>query len=601
MESGLRENIEKKANYWATNPVFDQKTRDEIENLLNEDQHDELAERFYRDLEFGTGGLRGIIGAGTNRINIYNIRKATYALGTYLINVFNGKKRVAISYDSRNFSRTFAEEASAVLAKMDIEALITRDLRPVPMLSFMVRHFDCHAGICITASHNPPEYNGFKVYWQTGGQIVPPHDQKIIEIYNSIARYEDIPQSEYREAIHSGLVIEIDKDLDTPYFSALSQFCFSLPGKDKFRIVYTPLHGTGGYPVVKVLKNFGFESIIVVPEQKDPDGRFPTVKSPNPEDPEALSMAIDLARREGADLVLATDPDSDRVGMAVREKDEYLFFNGHQIGSLLMDYTLRHMKKAGLLSTDAMVIKTIVTTDLQKKIADFYGVHCAETLTGFKWICDLIEEYESGSRLPYRKYICGGEESYGFLAGKCVRDKDAVMACAMVAEMVAAAKFEQKTVSDLLHDLFRRHGIFQESLHTLTLPGAKGAEVIKGMMSQFRETPPTTICDIQVEKMNDLSESKVLTYQEGQYKFTESIPLPSSNVLQFILVDGSKISVRPSGTEPKIKFYFSVYVHVEQQISDGLLKRKIEECQERLAILQAYFSKLATTGLHDSR
>lgn len=546
--------------YWTTANVFSSETQREIKGLVEQNNSKELTDRFYRDLEFGTGGLRGIMGAGTNRMNLYNIRKATTALAIYLRKNFpkNPAIKVAISYDSRNNSRLFSRAAAEVLAAHQITALITKDLRPTPMLSFMVRNYGCQAGLCITASHNPPEYNGYKVYWETGAQIIAPHDKAIIQIYNDLKHYEELRFVDYDAGLESGFIREIGEDLDDQYFSRVRSLRLQTTPKGPFKIVYTPLHGSGLMPVTAMLKDFGFNDVLVVPEQREPNGQFPTVKFPNPEDPEALTLALNLAKREKADMVLATDPDSDRIGMIVREHDDYVFFNGNQLGCLLVDYTLKAMQKANRLPANPLVIKTIVTTDLQKDIAHSYGADCEETLTGFKWICGLIEDYESGVKVPYKKYVCGGEESYGFLADSFVRDKDAVSACAIAAEMVESYKSQRLTCSDVLQKLFQQHGVYQESLFTITLPGKDGAESIKRMMNGMRSNPPQAIDQIQIDCILDYETSAVLKIQYGQPQKTDDITLPKSDVLQFVLVDGTKISVRPSGTEPKIKFYVSV-------------------------------------------
>ncbi|MCX6124435.1 MAG: phospho-sugar mutase [Proteobacteria bacterium] len=549
-----------RATYWASNPIFDQGSRREITNLIETHNIKELMERFYRDLEFGTGGLRGIMGPGTNRMNIYNIRKATTALALQIISVHGGSKtlKVAVSYDSRNMSREFAMAACEVLAAHKIESLITEELRPTPMLSFMVRHFNCQAGICVTASHNPAEYNGYKVYWDTGAQIISPHDQAIIARYSELAKYEDLPLLPFSEALTIGLAKFVGKELDDAYFAKIETLSLRKDGRDNFKIVYTPLHGSGLFPVTECLKRFGFKQVLVVPEQQEPNGNFPTVKYPNPEDPEALGLALNLAKKERADLVLGTDPDSDRIGIIVRENDVYTFFNGNQLGCLLVDYFLAGLKALDRMPKNPLVIKTIVTTDLQADIARGYGAECEETLTGFKWICGLIEDYESGRRKPYRKYVCGGEESYGFLADSFVRDKDAVSACCIASEMVAYHKSRGFTCSEVLAQIFQRHGLYQESLFTITMPGIDGAQAIKQMMTGLRTNPPTVIDGINVETLRDYANSQEVLLRPASLNPPGTLTLPKSDVLQFILTDGTKVSVRPSGTEPKIKFYVSV-------------------------------------------
>lgn len=587
--------IKEKAEYWAGADVFDDQTKGEIRDLLDQNAVKELTDRFYRDLEFGTGGLRGIIGAGTSRMNIYNIRKATSALSSYLKEVFREKDliSVAISYDSRRFSREFAQAAASVLAAYGIRSIITKELRPVPMLSFMVRKYECQAGICITASHNPPEYNGYKVYWNTGGQLVPPHDKEIIKLYNGIESYDNLPSISYEEGLASDIIKEVKEELDEDYLTrvqGLAMRAEEKKGNDQdIKIVYSPLHGTGLYPVTEALKRFGFNDVHIVPEQEKPDSDFPTVKSPNPEDKEALYLAVELAKKLNADLVMGTDPDSDRLGLVVREGDEFIPFNGNQIGSLLMEYILSSLKEKDKLPDNSLVIKTIVTTDLQKDIADFYNTSCEDTLTGFKWICDRVEEYESGVKKPYKKFICGGEESYGFLVDTFVRDKDAVISCAVAAEMVAFYKSKGLTLSKVLDQLFKRFGVYMESLFTVTLPGMDGAMAIKNKMQKLRSNPPTLIDNVQVQKLLDFAISQEKKWDGNGFVKSDNIELPQSNVLQFVLEDGTKVTARPSGTEPKIKFYFSVRTPVAKDIDDAKLEEAKKLCCERLKRIEDTF------------
>lgn len=587
--------VHERATYWATSSAFDPGTRSEISALIEARNDKELSERFYRDLEFGTGGLRGIMGAGTNRMNIYNIRKATTALASYLRDLHGAHKelKVALSYDSRHRSREFANAACEVFAAFDIKALITKELRPTPMLSFMVRHFGCAAGLCITASHNPPEYNGYKVYWETGAQVIPPHDKAIINKYNALTRYEDLKTIDYATGVSKGLIQELGSELDAPYFAKVDQLSLRKEGRENFKIVYTPLHGSGLYPVTDSLKRFGFRDVRVVPEQRDPNGSFPTVKYPNPEEPEALHLALELAKKENADLVLATDPDTDRIGIIVREKDQFVFFNGNQIGCLLIDFYLSGMKANGRMPKSPLVIKTIVTTDLQADLAREYGAACEETLTGFKWICGLIEDYESGTIKPYKQYVCGGEESYGFLADSFVRDKDAVSACCIAAEMVAYYKSKHLTCSEVLEQMFQRHGLYQESLFTITLPGRDGAEAIKRMMNGLRTHTPKTIDGISVKKLRDFETTQEYDLGPNGLNPAGRLTLPKSDVLQFILDDGTKVSVRPSGTEPKIKFYVSVKDPSAKGATVDRVRILQKSAVERLKRIEHEFVKLA--------
>ena len=592
----METNIIQQAQYWASSEDFSEATRHEIKSLVDAGAESELVDRFYANLEFGTGGLRGILGAGTSRMNRYNVQKATWALARYLRQVHPDRKdvRVAISYDSRNFSREFAEITAGVLAACQIKAIITEQLRPVPVLSFMVRKYKCQAGVCVTASHNPPAYNGYKVYWETGGQLVSPHDLKIIEIYNSITSYHAMPYKEFAQAKSCGMVEEVLKELDDDYLARVAKLSLRSTGKKQFKIAYSALHGSGSTLVLEGLKRFGFEkpSIFTVAEQMKPDGNFPTVKSPNPEDRNALTMAVALAKAKEADIVLATDPDCDRLGLAAREHGEYVFFNGNQIGSLLIDYILGSQKANGTLKPNGLVIKTIVTTEQQRDISNYYGVACEDTLTGFKWICDLIEQYETGSRKPYRQFICGGEESYGFLADSFVRDKDAVIACCLVAEMAAYHKSQGRTLSEVLDGLFLRHGVYLEELVNVNLPGHEGAMIIQEKMKRLREEPPSVINGIHVTKALDFSIAQELVQKDGRFVKGQGIDLPRSNVLQFILEDGTRVTARPSGTEPKIKFYFSVHGAVPVGAAFESLKDIKTRLQAKLQELSTTFTRM---------
>ena len=587
--------ITERAQYWATAQVFDPETRREIATLIEQNDAKELTERFYRDLEFGTGGLRGILGAGTSRMNIYNVRKATTALATYLKELHPGAQdlKVALSHDSRHYSRAFAKAAAEVLAAHGIQALLTQALRPVPMLSFMTRHFGCAAGVCVTASHNPPDYNGYKVYWRTGGQLVPPHDKNIIDIYARIKDYDQVKTIPFEEGIAQGLIKEVGAELDEAYFARVKSLSMHAEGRAGFKIVYTPLHGAGLYPVTEMLKRYGFTDVQVVPEQREPDGSFPTVKSPNPEVPAAMDMARALARKTDADLILATDPDCDRIGMEIKVEDRYFRPNGNQIGCLLNDYVLASLKEQGRLPIHPLVVKTIVTTDLQADLAAEYGATCDETLTGFKWICQLIEDYETGKRQPKRDFVCGGEESYGFLAGSFVRDKDAVIACSLAAEMVAYYKSKGLTVIQALDRMFTKHGVYQETLADLTLPGKEGAEQIAHMMDRLRRDPPREIDGIPVQKIRDFETRQETSATGDGFVKSGDLTLPRSNVLQFMLNDGTKISVRPSGTEPKIKFYVSVKAPEGKGQTGETLARIKSQATERTKRIEDIFVAMA--------
>lgn len=586
--------VSDRAKYWATSPVFDKETNREISNLLERHDDKELTDRFYRDLEFGTGGLRGILGAGTCRMNLYNVRKATTALAEYIVQTFGktSQLKIAVSHDSRHFSREFSKAVCEVMATYGIKSFLTKELRPVPMLSFLVRYKECQAGVCITASHNPPNYNGYKVYWNNGGQLVPPHDQAVIAKYGEISGYDSLKFMPFDEAKKAGLVEEIGDELDRAYFQKIKTLSLRSEGRDNFSIVYSPLHGTGGYPITEALKLFGFSKVAVVEEQRLPNGDFPTVKSPNPEDPAALAMALALGKKLGADLVMATDPDSDRLGMAVREDDDYWFLNGNEMGCLLAEYVLSQLKETGRMPAHPMFIKTIVTSELQREQAEYYGVHVEDTLTGFKWICQVIEEYESGKRQPKRQYVCGGEESYGFLAGDFVRDKDGVSSACLAAEMTAYYKSKGLSLRKVLDSIFLRHGVYRESLHTVTLPGKDGADAIKGIMQKMRTAPPKQICGVAVKTLNDFEKNKILSMTANGLVETGPLTLPKSDVLQFLLVDGTKVSVRPSGTEPKIKFYVSVKEALTSSSPNELEMRK-KRCQERVVEIEQAFVAMA--------
>ena len=587
----MQTQVWEQAKYWSENQVFDQDTRTEIGGLIKRSETQELEERFYKDLEFGTGGLRGVLGAGSSRMNIYNVRRASWALGQYILQkedqeALEHPLAVAVSFDSRRYSKEFAQETARVLAALGIKVFITKELRPVPMLSFMVRHFHCVAGVCITASHNPPEYNGFKVYWKTGGQLVPPHDQGVIDFYKQQHHFEKIALLDYQEAKVEELICELDQELDEPYFQKVLDLPCLETGMKNLKIVYTPIHGTGLHPVQTCLNRLGFHDLHVVLEQAKPDPEFPTVSSPNPEDPQALKRAVELAKEQDADIVLGTDPDCDRIGLVAKHQGEWVFLNGNELGSLLVDFVLKRLKETGQLPQDSLVIKTIVTTELQTKIAHFYGAQIEDTLTGFKWICQLIEDYETGAKTPYRQFICGGEESFGFLAGQFVRDKDAVIACAIASEMAHYYKEKGQSLVDALYALYDQFGCYHEKLHTITLKGKEGEEKIEGIMSRLRQHPPTEICGIKVAEIRDYKTSQIKQTRNQPSSCEATIPLPSSNVLQFILDDESRISARPSGTEPKIKFYVSVHEPVGTRGSS--LEQK-EICRARAKKLVEYF------------
>lgn len=552
----MTEEIRKKAEKWLA-PGFDEETRRQVKYLLENDEK-ELVESFYKDLEFGTGGLRGIMGVGTNRMNIYTLGMATQGLANYLKREFSeaGEIKAVIAHDSRNNSRLFAETTAKILSANNIKAILFDELKPTPELSFAIRHFGAQSGVVITASHNPKEYNGYKVYWEDGGQIISPHDKNIINEVQNIKSVDEI-NFESNDALIEIIGQEID-ELYTDKIKELSVRPDVIERNKGLSIVYTPIHGTGVKLVPMALKKIGFDTIYSIPEQDVPDGNFPTVISPNPEEPAALRMALDRAKEVDADLVMGTDPDSDRVGLAVRNREgKITLLNGNQAATLLIHYLISAWSETGKLTGNEYICKTIVTTDLLNKIADRHNVKHFDVLTGFKYIADIIKRNEGKL-----KFIGGGEESFGYLAGEFVRDKDAVMSCALLAEVTAWAKDKGKSLFDLLIDIYLEYGFYLEALTSVVRIGKKGEEEIRKMMEDFRSNPPSEINGSKVLRIHDYLESKTKDLENHK---EIDIDLPESNVLQFLLEDGTKISVRPSGTEPKIKFYFSVNEKLEKR------------------------------------
>ncbi|MFP4469245.1 MAG: phospho-sugar mutase [Bacteroidales bacterium] len=540
--------IMERAEKWL-GPGFDQDTRNAVKEMID-DKPDELIESFYRDLEFGTGGLRGIIGVGTNRMNKYTLGMATQGLANYLKKVYPHEKelRAAISFDCRIKSDYFAQVTADVLSANGFKVFLFEDLRPTPELSFAIRHLKCHTGVMITASHNPKEYNGYKAYWNDGAQMIPPHDKNVIQEVKNI-RVEDVKFDGDTSRIE-----KIGEEIDNLYLSELEKLSVS-PGSARrqaqLKLVYTPLHGTGVKMVPAILDRYGFENVFKVYEQDVADGNFPTVVSPNPEEPAALEMALDKARKVDADLVMATDPDGDRVGVAVKDiRENYVLLNGNQTAAVIIYYLLTLWDKKGKLTGREYIVKTIVTTELLVDIAKKFKVDYFDVLTGFKWIADVIRKNEGK-----KTFIAGGEESYGYMIGDFVRDKDAVASCAIIAEVAAWAANQRKTFFDILIDIYLEFGYYKERLVSITKKGKAGAEEIQKMMAGFRSNPPKNINNSEVIAIKDYQESKETDVKSGK---TKKINLPKSNVLQFFTADGSKISMRPSGTEPKIKFYFGV-------------------------------------------
>lgn len=547
---------------------------DDLQQVVDNKDKEELNDRFYMDLEFGTGGLRGVIGGGYNRINPYIIRKSTTGLANY-INKMTDNGSVAIAYDSRNFSELFAEEAALILCARGIKVFLFTSLRPTPVVSYTVRKLSCTAGIVVTASHNPAEYNGYKVYWSDGGQIVPPHDAAIIDEVNDVTGKVDTITRE--EAIEKGLLVNADQIIDEPYVDLVKSCSFrpelmKSDGKD-LKVVYTPLHGAGTMLVERTLGEMGI-NVITVPQQREPDGDFPTVAFPNPEIVEAMELGLKLAKKEKADILLGTDPDADRLGIAVPDGEKYVLITGNQLGVLLGDYIFLSLKEKDLLGTNSAFVKTIVTTELQRLVAMSYGVNSYDVLTGFKYIAEKIKEFETTGE----KYIFGGEESYGYLVTDEVRDKDAVSAAFLTVELTLYHRSMGKSVLDRLKEIWEEFGYFEELLISRYLKGEKGKAQMEGMMSSMRNSPPAEFGGIPLSFMKDYKTGETFNLITG--KREKNIDLPSSNVLQFLLQDGSMVTIRPSGTEPKIKFYASC--KAEQGMSIEKSKKEVSAKLKRI-------------------
>ena len=540
---------------WLTNPFFDEATRQELAAIKDDER--EIKERFYMDLEFGTAGLRGIIGAGTNRMNVYTVRKPTQGLANYINNVHAQEKGVAIAYDSRHMSPEFADVAALCLAANGIKAYVFESLRPTPELSYAVRRLGCTAGINITASHNPPEYNGYKVYWEDGAQITPPHDTGIMAEVKKVTDYAAVKTMDKDAAVEAGLYQVIGADIDDPYIEELKKLILHQDCIDKvageLKIVYSPLHGTGNIPVRRVLKELGFKNVYVVPEQELPDGDFPTVSYPNPEAAEAFELALALAKQHDADLVLATDPDADRLGVYVKDKDgEYHCLTGNMSGSLLAEYELSQIKATKGLPKDGALIKSIVTTNLVNEMAKSYGVKLVEVLTGFKFIGQKMLEFETKHN---GTYLIGFEESYGSLIGTHARDKDAIVATMALCEAAAYYRSQGKTLWDAMIDIYEKYGYHVDAIHTLTLKGIEGLEKIKSIMDQLKSHTPKEIAGLEVLWARNYDND---TATNMKNKAVVPTGLPKSNVVYYELEGGAWLCVRPSGTEPKIKFYYGV-------------------------------------------
>ena len=557
---------------WCEDPYFDEETREELLALTDEK---EIEDRFYRQLEFGTGGLRGVIGAGTNRMNIYTVRQATQGLANYIICQEGQEKGVAIAYDSRRMSPEFADEAALCLNANGIKTWVFQSLRPTPELSFAVRRLGCISGIVITASHNPREYNGYKVYWEDGAQITPPHDKNILAQVAKVTEFSQVKTMEKEDAKKVGLYQAIGSEMDDAYMEELKKQSIhpeiiKAAAKD-FKVVYTPLHGTGNLPVRRVLKELGFEQVYVVKEQELPDGNFPTVSYPNPEAEEAWKLALKLAKEVDADIVLATDPDADRLGVYCKDtgSEEYVSFTGNMSGMLIAEYILRERTVAGTMPENPALVETIVTTDMAKAIAADYGVKLIEVLTGFKYIGEQIKWFEEQNSYHY---VFGLEESYGCLAGTYARDKDACVAVMMLCEAAAYYKTKGKTLWDAMIDMYEKYGYYKEGLATMTLKGIDGAAQIQEMMSRMRGEPKASLGGFEVLAVRDYQADTRKDLKTGE---VTSTGLPKSNVLYYELSGNAWCCVRPSGTEPKIKFYF------------GVKGTSLEDAEEKLEGLKA--------------
>lgn len=541
---------------WLSNPYFDEETKAELKGIANDEK--EIKERFYTDLEFGTAGLRGIIGAGINRMNIYVVRRATQGLANYILSQNGKDKGVAIAFDSRRMSKEFATEAAFTLAGNGIKAYIFEDLRPTPELSFAVRELGCIAGINITASHNPPEYNGYKVYWEDGAQFTPPHDQGVTKEVLAITDLSSVKTMTKEEAVKSGLFEVIGKEIDDKFIGHVKAQVVNQDAIDKMqdqiKIVYSPLHGTGNLPVRRALHELGFEHVYVVPEQEWPNGEFPTVSYPNPEAEEAFALGLSLGKKVDADLVLATDPDADRLGVYVKDtkSGEYIPLTGNMSGSLLCDYVLSQKKKHNQIPEDGAIIKSIVSTNLMDGIANYYGVQLIEVLTGFKYIGQQILNMENSGK---GTYLFGMEESYGCLIGTYARDKDAISATVALCEAACYYKMQGKTLWDAMVELYERCGYYEDAIESITLKGIEGVAKIKEILETLRQNPPKAFGEYQVLKARDYKADTIKDMETGEVVPTG---LPSSNVLYYDLSDGAWLCVRPSGTEPKVKFYYGV-------------------------------------------
>ncbi|MEP0842117.1 MAG: phospho-sugar mutase [Phycisphaerae bacterium] len=561
----MDQTIETAVRQWLADPVIAEQDKAEIRALLEAGDEKELADRFYRELEFGTAGLRGLIGAGLNRVNVYTVGQATQGLANHIARQGESARRagVAIAYDCRRMSDLFARRTAEVLAANGITAYLFEQLRPTPELSFAVRYLQCAAGVVITASHNPPAYNGYKVYGADGVQIIPPQDAAIIAEVRRVGGFAHVRHMDYADGVARGLIRPILREVDEAFLQAVQTSCLDPQAVREYgpriKIVYTALHGTGGQLIPEALRRRGFSQVLEVPEQARPDGEFPTVQSPNPEEQEALALAVKLAERVDADVVIGTDPDADRMGVAIRTPaGGYELLTGNQTGALLTWYTCENLKAAGRFPDNAAVISTIVSGDLMKEIGRGYGAEVIEVLTGFKWIGAKVAEFEAQGTpgRPSRTYLFGSEESYGYMPATYVRDKDAVTSAACFADLAATAAAHGRSIYGILEDLYRRFGCFQESALNVTLPGPEGAARIQAIMATLRGRPPRAVAGTAVQRVGDLKSGEIREAATGAV--TGRYDLPASDVILLYLADGGKVIARPSGTEPKIKFYILV-------------------------------------------
>ena len=567
----------KRYNEWINNTCFDEKTRQELKGINGNDK--EIEDRFYQDLEFGTAGLRGIIGAGTNRMNKYTVGKATQGLANFILKEGTKDKGVAIAYDSRHMSKEFSEETALCLNANGIKTYVFESIRPVPELSFTIRKLRCTAGVMITASHNPPEYNGYKVYWDDGAQIVPPKDKMIIDEVNNIVDFGTIKTMNKEDAVKQGLYVEIGKEIDDEFIETLKSLVLNKEiiekTKDDVKIVYTPLHGAGGESVKRVLRELGFTNVYVVKEQEEPDGDFPTVSYPNPEDPKAFKLALELAKEVDADVVLANDPDSDRLGVFSKgENGEYVSYTGNMSALLIAEYELSQKKEKAILPTNGAIISTIVSSNMTKDIAKEYGATLFETLTGFKWIGEKIRGFEKDNNYSY---LFGFEESYGCLISPHARDKDGISAVMALCEATAYYKSKGITLWEQMINIYKKYGFYKEGQIAIVLKGADGAQQIKSMMEKMRSNPPKTLGEYDVLEVRDYKEHTIIR-PDGTIGKTD---LPTSNVLYYDLNDNSWCCVRPSGTEPKIKFYMGVKGTSMEEAEEKL--KKLTEAMKEYA------------------